>query len=382
MVSSKTISKNASPVKKRGGIGITNGEQAEDLGRKFNLIVAPGDMGRLPADGDGGLSGSGGLDSPGGGSSYIPGSGCAMLTKITSINYTGSRRQEVFQVGPVVDNGFKYTLMVYSHGVEVKADPGDSPTVIASKMAAAINGTTAGEWNDHSSAPATGTPGFKPTATSSGNTVTVILNQQNSFAAWADGCNNVSAPEPPAPGPTNQAPIARAGNAITIQAPESSVQLDGTTSSDPENGALEFSWAMVEGPNAPAITGSGTARPTITNLVPGHYTFRLTVFDAQGASSSNTVNVTVNASVIPPPADNGDTEPKPEENIPKPSPVLDTAPVLTQYFGPFGPMGGGGGAAAPQPGAGETATTAKKTNWLLWAFIAASATYIIFAPNK
>ncbi len=369
----KATNRKRIPLKTSGGIGIANGDQVEDLGRKLNLIGPESPMEKtLPDSGDGGGS-IGGPQPGGGGSAYTPGSGCAMLTRISSAPYSGNRRNEVFQVGPVVDVGFVYELMVYSHGVIVKAVAGDSPNSIAQKMAAAVNATTATQWNDQGSAPAAGTPGFKPTATYSGNTISAILNVQNSFAAWGTGCNNTSPPpppppigldaeEPPPPPVQNQAPIARAGDAITIQAPQNSVELDGSASTDPESGALTFNWAMLEGPGTPAITGGGTARPVISNLVPGHYTFRLTVFDAMGASSQSSVNITVLEATATPP------------------PPIDTAPILTQYFGPF-PTGGGGGAGANN-GAAATPGKGKAADWLLYAFIAGSAAYILFAPNN
>lgn len=374
------------PVRKRsGGATIANGDKVADLAGKFNIISdSSPDETRLPGD----LDGGGGYSGDGGGSGYTPGLGCAMFTRTSSVDYSGGRRLEVFKVGPVVDVGFKYTLMVYSHGVEVKAAAGDSPTSIAAKMASAVNNTTAAQWNDAGGAAAAmGKPGFKPTASSSGDQVSVILNWQNSFASWAEGCNNTAPPppppppppidpgdheEPPPPPPSNQAPVAVAGEAITVQLPQDSVQLNGSGSYDPETGPLEFSWVMVDGPNMPTITGAATATPTISNLVPGYYSFRLTVFDPLGASSSSTVNLTVVAAAAPPPPDN---------NVPGPSPVKDTAPVLTQYFGPFGPLGGGAGANA-KPALAQPPAPTKKIDWLLWAFVGLSVTYVVFAPNK
>lgn len=388
------------PVKKSAGIGIPNADQAQDLGNKFLNLAALGDpMEKMLEPENGG--GGGGTDGSGGGTEdspvFPPGVGCAMFTRLSSVPITVSGkqvRQEVAQVGSVVDAGFRYTAMVYSHGVEVSANSGDTPSSIASKIASAINATTAGQWNDAGSAPPAGTPGFKPTASASGDKVTMILNWQNSFAVWANGCNNTPPPPPiepvgEEPPPSNQAPVAVAGDAITIQEPQNSIELDGSRSYDPENGQLTFSWALLEGPNLPTITGAATARPVISNLVPGYYTFRLTVFDALGASSQSTVNVKVIAAAVPPPpANNGDQQPPPpppppptDNKPPGPPANTTTAPVLTQYFGPF-PTGGGGGGASAKNNTSGVPEKGKRRDWLLYAFIALSATYVLFAPNK
>ncbi len=95
-------------------------------------------------------------------------------------------RTQIFEVGPNVPVGAQYMLMVYSHGVTVIAVAGDTPASIASKMVSAINSTTAAQWNDHSSAPPTGTTGFKPTASlNTSIQVKVTLNWANSFAVSA-----------------------------------------------------------------------------------------------------------------------------------------------------------------------------------------------------
>lgn len=95
----------------------------------------------------------------------------------------GGTRTQIFQTGSVVTTGAVYSLTVYSVTVSVTAVSGDTPASICTKMAAAINGTSAVSWNGAGSAPAGGTDGFPPVATSSGNQVTVVLNYQNQFAS-------------------------------------------------------------------------------------------------------------------------------------------------------------------------------------------------------
>lgn len=93
----------------------------------------------------------------------------------------GSTRTQVFIIGASVEAGDVFGVMVYSHGVSITAVSGDTPLSIANKLRDAINATTALEWNDHGSAPASGTPGFKPTAVVD-RALILTLNYQNVFA--------------------------------------------------------------------------------------------------------------------------------------------------------------------------------------------------------
>jgi hypothetical protein len=92
----------------------------------------------------------------------------------------------------------------------------------------------------------------------------------------------------------NLAPVANAGaNQTTFNyAP---VTLDGTASSDPDNGPqpLSYSWSQVSAPVIVELSGVGSATPTFTPYTAGIYTFRLTVNDGL-ASSSAVVTITVN----------------------------------------------------------------------------------------
>ena len=115
-------------------------------------------------------------------------------------------------------------------------------------------------------------------------------------------------PPPPRapPPPRNRPPTADAGDALTVDEGDP-VTLDGSGSSDPENGALAFAWTQTGGaPVAPA--GADTARATFTapNLeADAVLTFRLTVTDPGGASASDTANITVRADNDAPLADAG-----------------------------------------------------------------------------
>src|SRR5215204_2931650 len=95
--------------------------------------------------------------------------------------------------------------------------------------------------------------------------------------------------------PVNQSPTVNAGTDQTIVLPASSVTLTGTAS-DPDGSIASYSWSKVSGPAGGTITSPSSSSTTVTGLVQGSYTFRLTVTDNQGATGTSDVNVTVNPS--------------------------------------------------------------------------------------
>lgn len=100
--------------------------------------------------------------------------------------------------------------------------------------------------------------------------------------------------------PANQPPVADAGPDQTVDE-GASVTLDGRGSFDPENGALSYAWSQTAGPDV-ALDGAATATPTFVAPAVDADTvlsFRLTVTDAQGASASDVVDVTVRNAVAP-----------------------------------------------------------------------------------
>ncbi|MBI4773248.1 MAG: hypothetical protein HY788_03540 [Deltaproteobacteria bacterium] len=134
-----------------------------------------------------------------------------------------------------------------------------------------------------------------PTATSA--TVTFLLG------ASPDGDSPFS------DGPTQQGPTARAGTDQTV-VPGAQVTLDGSASSDPDDGIASYAWDQTEGPDV-VLSDATAVQPTfpVAAGVPEGtvYTFNLTVMDHTGLSSSDTVSVVVQASQEnrPPVADAG-----------------------------------------------------------------------------
>lgn len=103
-------------------------------------------------------------------------------------------------------------------------------------------------------------------------------------------------------GPANVAPVANAGADKSITLPASSVTLSGS-GTDADGTITGYNWTKTAGPTSFTFSNAAVANPTVSNLVSGSYTFRLTVTDNRGGTATDNVNVIVNTAVaIPPPA--------------------------------------------------------------------------------
>jgi hypothetical protein len=100
--------------------------------------------------------------------------------------------------------------------------------------------------------------------------------------------------------PANQAPVANAGNDVTITLPISTAALAGS-GTDADGSIVSYSWAKTAGPAQFTITTPNTAQTTVTNLAEGTYTFELTVTDNKGATAKDNVQVIVKPAVAIPP---------------------------------------------------------------------------------
>ncbi|MEO8764400.1 MAG: Ig-like domain-containing protein, partial [Ginsengibacter sp.] len=103
----------------------------------------------------------------------------------------------------------------------------------------------------------------------------------------------------------NIPPIANAGTNQTIKLPTNTAMLTGS-GSDPDGVSVTYAWSKVgTTPTGGAITSPTAASTQITGLVQGTYQFKLNVTDVSGATTSATVQVTVNAANAPPKANAG-----------------------------------------------------------------------------
>ncbi|WP_143306711.1 PKD domain-containing protein [Chitinophaga vietnamensis] len=97
-------------------------------------------------------------------------------------------------------------------------------------------------------------------------------------------------------GTGNIPPQANAGPDIVITLPVNSVTLDGSASMDPDGSIASYSWSMLNGPSTAVFNNATIAKPMVSGLVKGVYTFRLVVTDNGGLTDTATTTVTVQSS--------------------------------------------------------------------------------------
>uniref|UniRef100_A0A2D4FA90 MANSC domain-containing protein n=2 Tax=Micrurus corallinus TaxID=54390 RepID=A0A2D4FA90_MICCO len=126
----------------------------------------------------------------------------------------------------------------------------------------------------------------------------VIVDGDN---AHGEGMVNVTVkPEPR----VNQPPVAIVSPPfLEISLPTTSTVIDGSQSTDDDK-IVSYHWEELKGPLREEKVSANTDILELTNLVPGNYTFRLTVVDSDRASNSTTASLTVNKAVDYPPVAN------------------------------------------------------------------------------
>ncbi|NWJ03100.1 K319L protein, partial [Crypturellus undulatus] len=126
----------------------------------------------------------------------------------------------------------------------------------------------------------------------------VIVDGEN---AHGEGYVNVTVNTKPR---VNQPPVAIVSPQFQeISLPTISTVIDGSQSTDDDK-IVSYHWEELKGPLREEKVSTDTAILTLTNLLPGNYTFSLTVVDSDGASNSTTANLTVNKAVDYPPVAN------------------------------------------------------------------------------
>lgn len=109
----------------------------------------------------------------------------------------------------------------------------------------------------------------------------------NDGATHSDDMNVTVNPAP------NQAPTVSAGRNVTITLPTSSANLSGTAT-DSDGTIASYNWRQVNGPSTATIANAANAGTTVSGLIAGVYTFRLTATDNDGATATDDMTVTVN----------------------------------------------------------------------------------------
>jgi len=90
---------------------------------------------------------------------------------------------------------------------------------------------------------------------------------------------------------TNQRPIANAGADQNITLPVNSTTINGSGSSASSGSIVSYAWVEKSGPSTVSL--SNAAQNTVSNLQTGNYVFSLTVTDQNGATGTDSVQITV-----------------------------------------------------------------------------------------
>jgi hypothetical protein len=75
---------------------------------------------------------------------------------------------------------------------------------------------------------------------------------------------------------TNQPPVANAGPDQTTTLPASSVTLNGSGSTDPDNNITGYLWTKIAGPSSFAIANANSIQTLVNNLLEGAVLLSLT----------------------------------------------------------------------------------------------------------
>lgn len=108
------------------------------------------------------------------------------------------------------------------------------------------------------------------------------------------------------PPPPNALPIASAGSDQTIYIPVNTVTLSGS-GTDSDGTIQAYGWTKIAGPSSFAFSATNAPQVTVTSLMAGSYTFRLTVTDNAGGQATDDVviNVLDTTTTTPPPTTGG-----------------------------------------------------------------------------
>ncbi|XP_061851329.1 dyslexia-associated protein KIAA0319 homolog [Colius striatus] len=102
----------------------------------------------------------------------------------------------------------------------------------------------------------------------------------------------------------NQPPVAVASPQVQeVSLPTTSTFIDGSQSVDDVK-IVSYHWEEIKGPLREQKASADTPVLHLSNLVPGNYTFRLTVIDSDGAANSTIASLSVNKAVDYPPIAN------------------------------------------------------------------------------
>ncbi len=201
---------------------------------------------------------------------------------------------------PVADAGADQT-------VQATGQNGASVQLDGSKSSDPDGDTLTYAWTDQNGNPVGSTAVVQLTLLPGSYTFTLTVTDPGKLSSQATTHVIVNAP-------INHPPVANAGPDQTVQATGQNgvlVQLDGSKSSDPDGDKLTYAWTDQNG------NPVGSTAVVQLTLLPGTYTFTLTVTDPGKLSSQATTHVTVNPPPNHPPVANAG----PDQTVPFHSPA-------------------------------------------------------------
>jgi hypothetical protein len=99
----------------------------------------------------------------------------------------------------------------------------------------------------------------------------------------------------------NSYPTAVSGSKLKVLLPQNTTQLDGSTSTESAGKALTYKWTQNYGPTVVSFSDNTASKPTISELVAGTYSLKLTVTNTDGVADEDEllILVTNTANALP-----------------------------------------------------------------------------------
>lgn len=220
------------------------------------------------------------------GANYVDAKGFSYNGTLTLAPFTSAvliQTSAITNVLPSANAGADKNITLPTDSVQLSGSGTDTDGTIKSYAWTKLSGPASFSFNSTSSA--------TPTVSSltAGTYVFQLLVTDNSGGIAIDTVQVIVSAATPA----NLPPTANAGADKTITAPTTSVGLSGS-GVDSDGTISTYAWSNVTGPNIAGFSAASSAATNATGLIPGIYVFKLTVTDDDGATGSDTVQVTVN----------------------------------------------------------------------------------------
>ncbi|MFL5787495.1 MAG: PKD domain-containing protein [Flavisolibacter sp.] len=188
---------------------------------------------------------------------------------------------------PVANAGANQTITLPTNSVTLKGSATDSGATITAYQWSLVSGP--------STSITFGSAGAAQTTVNGLVAGTYIFQLKVTDNLNATATSNTQVTVNPAP--INKPPVVSAGNDQTITLPTNSVTVTGTAS-DADGSIASTTWSQLSGPSTAAITSPAQLKTTITGLNQGVYKFQLLAKDNAGATTTASVQVTVNAATV------------------------------------------------------------------------------------